>query len=113
MFTNNAAKYATVGEETSFTLDGVAEGAKVLVNGTEVAASNGVYTVKTSAETKIEVVADTTAPETTPVPGTTPAGTSTTGNDGGNNTVVIVVVVAVAVVALGVVAVIVTKKKKA
>ncbi len=113
VFTNNAAKYATVGEETSFTLDGVAEGAKVLVNGTEVAASNGVYTVKTSAETKIEVVADTTAPETTPVPGTTPAGTSTTGNDGGNNTVVIVVVVAVAVVALGVVAVIVTKKKKA
>lgn len=122
-FTEDTAKYVTEGNDISFTVENAGENAKVTVNGTEVTAKDGVYTVKAAATTTIDVTAsaapETTTPAgTTDAPSTVPAGTTAAPtttpdtNDGGN-TVVVVVIVAVAVIALGVVAVIVIKKKKA
>lgn len=120
-FTKDSAKYVKEGNNISFTVANAGTAPKVLVNGTEVAAKDGVYTVTAAAKTDIQVVkAGGEAPSTTPADTietpvtTTPAGTTeVTDNDNGGNTVVIIVVAAVAVVALGVIAVIVIKKKKA
>lgn len=110
-FTDDTSKYATVGEEISFTLENAGANTKVTVNGTEIAAKDGVYTATTSEETNIEVTTSApVTPDNTDAPETTTPIETETKND---NSVVIIIIVAVAVIALGVVAVVVLKKKKA
>ncbi len=116
VFTKDTATYSAIGENVSFTLENAKANAKVLVNGTEVTAKDGVYTVKAAETNAIVVTESADVPETTPAvtpDGTTAPETTTPVEDDDNgSTAVIIVVAAVAVVALGVVALVVVKKKK-